>query len=117
MTKLVGNLQTYEMRLGSMRTGGKCKNLALKGIEKEIEDSESEDEDDDENEDLTFITDEIIKLLQFRKNDKGKSPRKSKSSRKGKNEKPLIQCHECKGFGHMRIECPPHKGKDQGVKR
>ena len=42
---------------------GKSKNLALKGIEEEIEDSEDEDED----EDLTFITDEIIKLLQFRK--------------------------------------------------
>ena len=54
----------------------------------EIEDSEDEDEsdedeDDDEDEDLTFITDEIIKLLQFRKKDKGKPPRKSKSSRKG----------------------------------
>ena len=77
--------------------------MALKGIEEEIEDSE--DEDDDEDKDLTFITNEIIKLFQFRKKDKGKSPRKSKSSRKGKNEKPLIQCHECKGFGHMRIEC------------
>ena len=57
------------------------------------------------DEDLTFITDEIINLLQFRKKDKGKPPRKHKSSRKGKNEKPLIQCHECKSFGHMRIEC------------
>ena len=95
------------MTLGSMRKGGKSKNLALKGIEEEIEDSEdedeSEDEDDDEDEDLTFITYEIIKLLQFKKKDKGKPSRKSKSFRKGKNEKPLIQCHECKGFGHMRI--------------
>ena len=94
-----------------MGKGEKCKNLALKGIEEEIEDSEDEDksededEDDDEDEDLTFITDEIIKLLQFRKKDKGKPLRKSKSSRKCKNEKPVIQCHECKGFGHMRIEC------------
>ena len=40
--------------------------MALKGIEEEIEDFE--DEDDDEDKDLTFITDEIIKLLQFRKN-------------------------------------------------
>ena len=82
--------------------------MALKGIEEEIEDSENEDEseDEDEDEDLTFITDEIIKLLQFRKKDKGKPPRKSKSCKKIKNEKPLIQCHECKGFGHMRIECP-----------
>ena len=67
LTELVGNLQTYEMGLGTM--GGKSKNLALKGIEEEIEDSEDEDEskdedeDDDEDEDLTFITDKIIKLL------------------------------------------------------
>ena len=40
----------------------KSKNLALKGIEEEIDDSEdedeSEDEDDDEDEDLTFIANE-----------------------------------------------------------
>ena len=93
------------------------KNLALKGIEEKIEDSEdeeeSEDEDEDEDEDLTFITNEIIKLLRFRKKDKGKPPRKSKSSRKGKNEKPLIQCYECKGFGHMRIECPNYLMKEK----
>ena len=100
LTKLVRNLQTYEMELGSMGKGGKSNNLALKGIEEENEDSEDEDEseneneDDDEDEDLTFITEEIIKLLQFRKKDKGKPPRKSKSFRKGKNEKPFIQCHE-----------------------
>ena len=85
-----------------MGKGGKSKNLALKGIEEEIDysededKSEDEDEDDDEDEDLTFIADEIIKLLQYRKNDKDKPPRKSKSSWKGKSEKPLIQCHECK---------------------
>ena len=79
-----------------MGKGGKSRNLALKGIEEEIEDSkdedesdEDEDEDDDEDEDLTFITNEIIKLLQFRKKDKGKPPRKSKSFRNGKNEKPF----------------------------
>ena len=107
LTELVGNLQTYEMGLGLMGKGGKGRNLALKGIKEEIEDSEDEDEDedDDEDNDLTFITDEIIKLLQFRNKDKGKPPRKSKSSRKSKNEKSIIQCHECKGFGHMRIEC------------
>ena len=96
--------------------------MALKGIEEEIEDSEDKDEskdededddDDDEDEDLTFITDEIIKLLQFRKKDKGKPSRKSKSLRNGKNEKPLIQCHECKCFGHMRIECPNQLMKEK----
>ena len=61
LTELVGNLQTYEMRLGL----------------------------------------------------KGKSPRKSKSSKKGKSEKPFIQCHECKDFGHMRIECPNYLMKEK----
>ena len=62
--------------------------MPLKGIEEEIDDFEDEDqstdedEDDDENEDLTFITNEIIKLLQFRKKDKDKPFKKSKSSRK-----------------------------------
>ena len=129
LTEHIGNLQTYEIGLGSMGKGGKSKNLALKGIEEEIEDfededesededededeSEDEDEDKDEDEDLTFITDEIIKLLQFRKKDKGKPSRKSKSSRKGKNEKPFIQCHECKGFSYMRIECSNYLMKEK----
>ena len=113
LTELVGNFQTYEMGLGSMGKGGKSKNLALKAIEEETEDSEDKDEDDDEDEDLIFITDEIIKLLQFRKTDKGKPPRKSKFSRKGKSEKPVIQCHEYKGFGHMRIECPNYLMKEK----
>ena len=69
---------------------GKSRNMALKGIEEESDDSEDENEDEDEDEDLTFIANEIIKLLQYRKKDKNKSPRKSESSRKGKNEKPLI---------------------------
>ena len=91
--------------------------MALQGIKEEIENSEDEDEsedkDEDKDEDLTFITDEIIKLLQFRKKDKGKPPKRSKSSRNGKIEKPLIQCHECKGFGHMRIECPNYLMKEK----
>ena len=70
LTKLVGNLQTYEIWLGLMEKCEMSKNLALTGIEEEIDDSEDEDEkknedddDDDEDEDLTFIADEIIKLL------------------------------------------------------
>ena len=99
LTGLVGNLQTYEMGLGLMGKGGKSRNLAFKGIEEEIDsfededESKDEDDDDDDDEDLTFIANEIIKLLQYRKKDKDKPPRKSKSYRKGKNEKPLIQCH------------------------
>ena len=119
LIELVGNLQIYEMKLGLMIKDGKSRNLALKGIEEESDDFEDEDEDEDE--DLTFITDEIIKLLQFMKKDKGNPPKKSKSSKKGKNKKPLIQFHEYKGFGHMRIECPNYlmkkktmESKDKG---
>ena len=73
LIELVGNLQTYEMGLGLMGKVGKSRNLALKGVEEEIDDSEDEDEsededvdeseDDDEDEDLTFIANQIIKLL------------------------------------------------------
>ena len=87
--------------------------MVLKSIGEEIEDSEDENESEDDDEDLTFIVDKIIKLFQFRKNDKDKSSRKSKSSRKGNNEKPLIQCYDCKGFGHMRIECPNYFMKEK----
>ena len=44
LTKLVGNLQTYEIWLGLMEKCEKSKNLALTGIEEEIDDSEDEDE-------------------------------------------------------------------------
>ena len=65
LTELVGNLQTYEMGLGVMGKGEKSRNLALKGIEEEIDNSEDEDESEDEDKDadLTFIANEIIKLL------------------------------------------------------
>ena len=43
LTELIGNLQIYEMGLGSMGKCGKSKNLALKGIAEKIEDS-SDDE-------------------------------------------------------------------------
>ena len=67
LIELVGNLQTYEMRLGLIGKGGKSRNLALKGIEEEIDDSEDGDEDDDKDEGLTFIANEIIKLFNIRK--------------------------------------------------
>ena len=51
------------MGLGLMGKGGKSKNLALKSIEEEIDDSEDEDQnDEDEDEDLTF---KLMRLLSF----------------------------------------------------
>ena len=51
-----------------MGKGGKSRNMALKGVEEENDDSKDEDEDEeeDEDEDLTFISNEIIKLIQYR---------------------------------------------------
>ena len=127
LAELVVNLQTYEMGLGLMGKGGKSKNLALTSIEEEIEDSkdederknEDDDEDEDEGEDLTFITDEIIKFLQFRKKNKGKPPRKSKSSRKGKNEKTRYTIPWVQRFWSYEDRVPelPYERKDQRVKR
>ena len=83
LTELVGNLQTYEMELGKMGKGGNSRNMAFKVIEEESNDcedeKEDEDKDEDEDEDLTFIANEIIKLLQYRKKDKNKAPRKFES--------------------------------------
>ena len=58
LTKLVRNLQTYEMGLGKIGKGGKSRNMALKAIEEESDDFKDEDED------LTFIAKKIRKLLQ-----------------------------------------------------
>ena len=91
--------------------------MALKGIEEEIDDSEDENEDADKDEDLTFIGNEIIKLLQYRKKDKNKTPRKSESSRKSKNEKPFIQCHERFWLYENRVPKPSYEGKIQEFKR
>ena len=60
-----------EMKDIAQGKGEKSRNLALKSIEEEIDDSEDEDEskdededdDEDEDENLTFIANEIIKLL------------------------------------------------------
>ena len=60
-----------EMKDFAQGKGEKSRNLALKSIEEEIDDSEDEDEskdededdDEDEDENLTFIANEIIKLL------------------------------------------------------
>ena len=64
--------------------------MAFKGIVEESDESEDEDEDEDEDADLTFIAKKIRKLLQYKKKDKKKAPRKSESFRKGKSEQPLI---------------------------
>ena len=64
--------------------------MALKGIKEKSVDFEDEDQDEDEDKDLTFIANEIIKLLQYRKKDKNKAHTKSESFRKDKSEKPII---------------------------
>jgi len=88
--------------------------MFLKTIKEESGDFEDEYEDEDE--DITFIARKIRKLLQFRKNDKSKAPRKFESFRKGKSEKAPIKCRECKGFGHMSRECPNYLMKEENKK-
>ena len=50
------------------------------------------------------------------KKNKNKALKKFESFRKGKSEKPFIQYHECKGFGHMRIECLNYLTKEKTKK-
>ena len=51
LTKFVGNLQTYEMRLHKIGKGGKSRSMALKGIVEESDDSEDKDENEDKDKD------------------------------------------------------------------
>ena len=52
--------------------------MALKGIEEESDDFKDKDEDEEEDKDLTFTAKKIRKLLQYRKKDKNKAPRKNR---------------------------------------
>ena len=59
MTKLIGNLQTYELGLARIGKGGKGKNMALK-IKNDGNNESSEDED---TELKTYITRQVKKFI------------------------------------------------------
>ena len=117
LTKLVGNLQTYELGLTRIGKTGKGKSMALKAKSSETDESS----DDEDSKMKSYITRQFKKFMK-NTNGKGfdKDRRQSSSSQfkgqdKGKKDAkeggqytvPLgPKCFGCQGFGHMKHECP-----------
>ena len=119
LTELVGNLQTYELRLTRIGKTGKGKSMTLKAKSSETDESS----DDEDSKMKSYITRQFKKFIK-NANGKGfdKDRRQSSSSQykgqdKGKkNAKEGGQyivpagpkCFGCQGFGHMKHECPTY---------
>ncbi|CAL9029085.1 unnamed protein product [Prunus brigantina] len=107
IAELVGSLKTYEMELPTVK---RSKNIALKAVKEECE--ESEEIGDEE---FALITRQFQKFLKS-KNFKGKGtssgskPFKSNNFNSEKGSRLVKQtegrkCYECQGFGHEAKEC------------
>ena len=114
LTKLVGNLQTYE--LGLSRIGKSSKSVALKA--KSSDTNESFDNEDSKMK--SYITRQFKKLMKnanakgFDKDRKQSSSSQFKNQDKGKKDSKdgdqyivpsRPKCFGCQGFGHMKQEC------------
>ena len=120
LIELIGNLQTYELRLARVGKGGKGKNMALK-IKNDDNDESSDDEDTKLKSYITrkfkkFIKNTNVKagdkghkqsaFSQFKSQDKGK--REFKDAGQSNNVLLGPKCYECQGFGHIKQECPTY---------
>ena len=117
--KLIGSLQTYELRLPSHKSS---KSLALKNINKRMDDSSKED---DVEKEVAFLAKNFRQFLKMKNNGKSFGKGKFSSSKNDKkefkkkdgNDSPSTQgivCYECNGHGHLKKECPNYligKGK------
>ena len=116
LTKLVGNLQTYELGLTRIGKSSKSKSMALKAKSSGIDESS----DDEESKMKSYITRQFKKFVkntnakvfykdrkqssssQFKNHDRGKKDAKE-GSQYTVPSKP--KCFGCQGFGHMKQEC------------
>ena len=119
LTKLVRNLQTYELGLTKIGKSGKGKSMVLKTKSSDTDES-SEDEDSKMK---SYITRQFKKFMKnangkgFDKDCKQSSSFQFKSQDKGKKDTrdggqytvpSGPKCFGCQGFGHMKQECPTY---------
>ena len=118
-TKLVGNLQTYELGLTRIRKGNKSKNMALKAKSNETDESS----DDEDSKIKSYITRQFKKFMKnvnakgFNKDCKLSCSSQFKIQDKGKKDAKVggqytilsrPKCFGCQGFGHMKQESPTY---------
>ncbi|KAG2708636.1 hypothetical protein I3760_05G201700 [Carya illinoinensis] len=114
--ELVGSLQTYESSLPQTRKG---KSIALKTIEENYKNVSDEESLNDEE--IALLARKFRKFMFNKENGKQKQGKnifakknESENWKKEKTEKKdKVQCHECSGYDHIRIECPNFK-KNKG---
>ena len=119
LTKLVGNLQTYELGLTRIRKSSKSKSMALKAKSNDTNESSN----DEDSKMKSYITRQFKKFMKnanaksFDKDRRQSSSSQSKSQDKGKKEAKDDgqytvpsgpKCFGCQGFGHMKQECPTY---------
>ena len=119
MTKLVGNLQTYELGLTKIRKSSKSKSMALKAKSSDTDKSS----DDEDSKMKSYITRQFKKFMKnanargFDKDREQSSSSQFKSQDRGKKDAkeggqytvPFgPKCFRCQGFGHMKQECPTY---------
>ena len=119
LTKLVGNLQTYELGLSRIGKSGKSKSMTPKAKSSDTDESS----DDEDSKMKSYITRQFKK---FMKNANGKSfdkdRRQSSSSQFKSQDKEKKDTRDggqytvptgpkyfgCQGFGHIKQECPTY---------
>ena len=119
LTKLVGNLQTYELGLSRIGKSSKSKSMALKAKSSDTDESS----DDEDSKMKSYITRQFKKFMKnanakgFDKNRKQSSSSQFKSQDKGKKDakdggqytipsRPKYFSYQ--GFGQMKHECPTY---------
>ena len=119
LTKLVGNLQTYELGLSRIGKSGKGKSMTLKAKSSDTDESS----DDEDSKMKSYITRQFKKFMknangrnfdkdrrqssssQFKGQDKGKKDAK----KDGQYTVPARpKCFGCQSFGHMKHEYPTY---------
>ena len=119
LTKLVGNLQTYELGLSRIGKSGKGKSMALKAKSSDTDESS----DDKDSKVKSYITRQFKNFMKnangrnFEKDRRQSSFSQFKGQDKGKKDAKEgsqytipagPKCFGCQGFGHMKHECPTY---------
>ena len=119
LTKLVGNLQTYELGLTRIGKSSKSENLALKAKSSDTDESS----DDEDSKMKSYITMQFKKFMKkanakgFDKDRKQSNSSQFKNQDRGKNDAKEggqytipsgPKCFKCQGFGHTKQECPTY---------